>query len=299
MNIPFGILRDILAVFDRRELIILSDTTRRFNGIIAKQFPTSPYLVFPFLNYSDDNKWFWSADVTILNFEDEYQDKLTQALSKKQIAQMRSSKFLRFTETCFVADRNPVEMLSPISHVWENGILWIISNRYLRSLEFVTMVKTSHVLGLEIPGALRMLPHLLQSQCHHVAVYDMANNPARKLPLLDIVNFLFHPNHSEDVDCSYFPIRYLHISIRFPLKRQFYDEIFHSVKQKFLSTLNQTNFLLRITHKKALNWTQAEDFNLDHPLSSKKLCFRILNGKSLTLSSLSDQYLFLLNNIIE
>ncbi|KAI1699029.1 hypothetical protein Ddc_18768 [Ditylenchus destructor] len=287
MSIPvlyFGLQRDIFALFNRPELSRISETNRRVNAIIEKHFVSSPRLTIDYLHYKN-GVWKWSDDVDF----NESEDKLEAAaspMSDSQIAQLPTSKFLRFKELKFIFYKGcPLEVLKAHQHLWEDSRLRIVAMDFWCSSELASIVNTSHDLLLLVPGAFDVLPQLIRGNINHVAVLDLGFTPdssnavvastnvdsivnyTKQLPLDDINNFLFN-NACKNDQCSPF-----HLNITTTYMPTYWQEIVDSIKQKFLKAPDPSEFCFVISGQ--FNWPQAHDWTLRHGHSKKELRFRI------------------------
>ncbi|KAI1703508.1 hypothetical protein DdX_14841 [Ditylenchus destructor] len=237
MSLPrvhFGMQFDIFALFSRPELGQISKTNRRFNAIIEKHFATSPYLVLGSLHYND-GKWKWSTNVLNFAFENlsvGAPGVTTLPMSDSQIAQLPFSKFLLFKYSKFIFKNtsNAIVVLKPHSHLWKNGRLVVSMKKFMRSMEFASIVNTSKHLTLVVPGALRILSELLRGKCKHLVITDPSNNPTKQLPINDITNFFFSKSETEAQPSC------LAIKTRYSPKHQLEKEIISGFGQKFLTS---------------------------------------------------------------
>ncbi|KAI1702575.1 hypothetical protein Ddc_17000 [Ditylenchus destructor] len=239
----FGLLRDIFAHFNRPELSQISETNRRVNAIIEKHFASSPLLIFEYVHYKN-GVWKWID--TALNDQVE-----AWPMSDSQIAQLPTSKFLRFKisnfnffENKFKAimnlifkkrnpaqwimsfmfkQRSPLEMLKAHQHLWEGGLLRIFAMDFWCSKELASIVNTSHNLLLLAPGAFDVLPQLIRGSSKHIAVDDFGFIP-------HISNAVVHINtHVDSI-------------LNSEVMNSIFDWIFNYTKQLPLDDIN--NFLL-------------------------------------------------------
>ncbi|KAI1707135.1 hypothetical protein Ddc_14969 [Ditylenchus destructor] len=284
--------REIFAFMDRRQLSRIFETNRRFNAIIARYFRNAPYLVLPYLKCAGDIKWKWSPNESIFNLKRDERSAQASDLSDIQISQLANTKFLRFQRSSLKFDCIPIRMLTTIKHLWDNNRLFIKSEKYLRSTSFASIVNNCHDLQLNIPGSTRMLPQLLRGNSKAIKIIDKANNPARQLPLDDILDFLFQPDISEakiirmsERGFQYWVKPSLIINTRFPLKREIYGKVIEGIKQKFLAIQDQTNFGICIYHGDRLSTTQVLNNCLEHPNDNKKLNYRVYKTDCFSLFS--------------
>ncbi|KAI1703564.1 hypothetical protein Ddc_16491 [Ditylenchus destructor] len=318
MSIPallLGLQLDIFALFNRPELSRISETNRRVNAIIEKHFASSPRMIFDYLHYKN-GVWKCLANAN-LGESDEALEAAALPISDSQIAQMPTSKFLRFKLSQFDFDggkymnfyvlmnfvfknRNPVqsrimnsifkqrssiEVLKAHKHLWEGGRLCIFAMDFWCSNELADLVNTSHDLDLLVPGALDVLPQLIQGSSKHIAVADadFTNigsgnivvdsiagwifNYTKQLSLDDISNFMLDSLCRND-QCSPFNLR---ICTNYMPK--YCQEVVDSIKQKFLETPDPSEFRFEIIG--IMDWPQAHDWTLDHPHKNKELRFKI------------------------
>ncbi|KAI1708131.1 hypothetical protein DdX_12079 [Ditylenchus destructor] len=278
---------DIFALFNRPELSRISQTNRRFNAIIENHFATSPYSVQGHLNYFD-GEWKWSTnalpDSTNTTVIATALLQLSR-MSKNQIAQLSTAKFMRFKETHLVSTKtNTVVGFQALKHLWDGGYLRVSIAKFLRSMDFAGIVNTCSQLFLNVPGSNRVLSGVLQGKSQHIYLIDQANNPTKQLPIIDIVSFLFKDS---DKDNSNPQKTTLIIETRYSPNYQLYEEVVQSIKQKFLESSRPPIFQFAKLYKRAMDWPQAHDFTLDHPHCDKKLRFLIADqiGFSLTCST--------------
>ncbi|KAI1708075.1 hypothetical protein DdX_12020 [Ditylenchus destructor] len=290
-------IREMFTFINRRQLSRISETNRRFNAIIVRYFRTAPYLVLPYLKCTGDVKWKWSPNESIFNLKRDERSAKASDLSAVQISQLANSKFLRFKRTSLNFDRIPIRMLTAIKHLWNNGRLFIKSGKYLRSTSFANIVNNCHDLQLNIPGSTRMLQQLLRGNSKAIKLIDKNNNPARQLPLDDILDFLFQPDISEAkiIRMSAKGFQYwvkpsLIVNMRFPLKREIYGKVIDGIKEKFLAIQDQTNFGICIYHGDRLSTTQVLNYCLEHPNDNKKLNYRVYKTDCFSLFSHPKRY---------
>ncbi|KAI1706809.1 hypothetical protein DdX_12803 [Ditylenchus destructor] len=237
MSIPpllLGLQLDIFALFHRSELSRISETSRRVNAIISKHFASSPRLIFDYLHY-ENGVWKWSDVVDLNESEDELGAAAT-LMSDNQIAQLATSKFLRFKLSIFNFDdgngikfyyfmnfvfktRNPVPWImnsifkrrSSIEvlkvglmvycfahkHLWEGSRLRIVAVGFWCSTELTSIVNTSHNLALMVPGAVDMLPQLFCGNTKHIAVGDLDFTPDSSENIVVITMVAFILNYTK------------------------------------------------------------------------------------------------------
>ncbi|KAI1702863.1 hypothetical protein Ddc_16827 [Ditylenchus destructor] len=143
MTIPalhLGLQVDIFALFNRPELSRISETNRRVNAIIEKSpFASSPRMVFDYVFYKSNGEWKWSDDVDLNG----YMHVLANAaspMSDSQIAQLSTSKFLRFRRSDFIFDEEyPLDLLEvgQFKASLENNITIVVFRRFPYSLNEV------------------------------------------------------------------------------------------------------------------------------------------------------------------
>ncbi|KAI1697276.1 hypothetical protein Ddc_19811 [Ditylenchus destructor] len=240
MTLPglhLGLQVDIFALFNRPELSRISETNRRVNAIIEKHFASSPRLVFDYVYYksvgSSIREWKWSADFNIDGDMGELDTHTAPPMSDSQIAQLSTSKFLRFRRSDFYFDKEyPLDLLEAHKHLWIDSRLTVFATDFWRSTELpqlASLVNTSHDLCLLVPGALDMLSNLFLGSVKHIHIEDAcfpldssnANtiadsifNYTKQLPVNDITNFLFNNACGND-QCRRF---HLKISTRYTPK---------------------------------------------------------------------------------
>ncbi|KAI1706799.1 hypothetical protein DdX_12791 [Ditylenchus destructor] len=292
-SLPLGLQRGVFAHFNRHELGRISETNRRFNTVIEQHNDTLPYLVYDYLHYKNGVwKWLPNAD---LGKTDDALEAATLTMSDSQIAQLPTSKYLRFRRTYFERfhfnGRNvmngfmmpvsnilfhgrvfihvifiPLEALKTHNHLWEGHRLSVNIKKFSPSMEFANMVNTCDDLIVKAPGAIQMLPQLLR-KCKHVKIVDTTENSMDHLPVTDIINFLFdrlHGNHSD--------FHHLAFVTHYELQSKHFAAIMGGIGQKFLETRQHPMFLFEVEGSD-LNWTEVRNYTLEHPHSDKKLWF--------------------------
>ncbi|KAI1703099.1 hypothetical protein Ddc_16693 [Ditylenchus destructor] len=283
MTIPglhLGLQVDIFALFNRPELSRISETNRRVNAIIEKHFASSPRLVFDYVFYKSIG-WKWSDDADLNQFIGMLGD-TASPMSDSQIAQMPTSKFLRFRRSDFYFDKEyPLDLLEAHKHLWIGGRLTVFAPDFWRSTElpqFASLVNTSHDLHMYVPGALDMLSNLFLGSVKHIEIsdacfpHDSSNanrlvdsifNYTKQLPVVEITNFLFNNACRKD-QC-----RRMHLNISTKYTPKYCEKVVDSIKQKFLNTTDPSEFYFHMSGP--TGFPLASNWILDHTDSEKKL----------------------------
>ncbi|KAI1701678.1 hypothetical protein DdX_15931 [Ditylenchus destructor] len=293
--VPFGILYETLKYFNRRELVLLSEVTNRFHQIVEKHFGKAPYLRFAFLYYSYKNGLKWFPDDYFLYLTQE--DKESQALdmSLKQSSKLPTTMYLRFHASRFIFNENPMALLNATSHLWQKGalsveIVW--DGQYgtgcslAPSTELIALIWNCHSLWFEFDGCLTTFTELLRNNnLAFISFIDKAYDPAKPLPLEEIMSFLFKIPNTEHPSQE----NHLAIQTKPAPNTQNYVEIVRNVREKFFDTWDPSIFNLTLLHTGRLEWNNERNFVLDHCRVKKRIHFEIYpNADSRTLAQPSE-----------
>ncbi|KAI1706797.1 hypothetical protein DdX_12789 [Ditylenchus destructor] len=316
MSIPpllLGLQLDIFALFNRSELSRISETSRRVNAIISKHFVSSPRLIFDYLHYKN-GVWKWSDNADLAGSEDELGAAAT-LMSDNQIAQLATSKFLRFKLSIFNFDdgngikfyyfmnfvfktrnpvpwimsfifkqRSPLEVLKEHKHLWEGSRLRIFALNFWCSTELASIVNTSHDLHLLVPGAFDVLPQLIQGNSKHIAVIDigLTSVSSERMVVNTISNWIFNYTKLPLDDIGNF---LLHNSCRNDKCSSFHLKIGTASMPKYcqgvVDSIKQ-RFIKTPDPSEFYfdmysvdDWPQEQDWTLGHPHSNKELRLKV------------------------
>ncbi|KAI1712379.1 hypothetical protein Ddc_12418 [Ditylenchus destructor] len=281
-----GIVRDIFALFTRSEIAQLTEASRRYKALIESEFATSPCVIVAYLHFQD-GQWRWSTHAPASNQSLDDLRTSAQPMPLRKIAQLTSSKFLRFKHSDFVFTYcNPMDVIWESKHLFQNGGLRIEHEACGKNFKCLTEVgdriNMGHYLHLSVPGSLKVLSQILSGSFNHISIKDNANNTAKQLPVAHVVDFLFRARYGP---CQCSEPTSLVVSTHRAPKCEFYEEIISAIEKKFLATSEPPNFGFAKYHKGKMNWPEARDFTLDHPNSAMKLHLTIHKGNSFSLTS--------------
>ncbi|KAI1702830.1 hypothetical protein DdX_15258 [Ditylenchus destructor] len=314
LTLYFGLKLNILALFNRAELSRISQTNRCFNAIIEKHFASSPLYILNYIQYSN-GVWKWS-DAPDITQNADILDAAALPMSDSQIAQLSTSKFLRFRLSDFLfgelsnlkvimisvfrlrntsivlkmasfllrsyfnfKQRKALKVLKAHKHLWEGYRLKLHTIEFWFSKEFLNLVSTSHYLRLWIPGSVDMLPQLLLGNCKHIilnSITDLSSDQLSAKPL-----------PMDDINNFLFhnSCRSYQNGLCIPFNLivfanylpEYCQEITDSIKQKFLETPHPSEFSFGIFHRGEIYWPHAQEWVLSHPHDNKELSFKIFD----------------------
>ncbi|KAI1713353.1 hypothetical protein Ddc_11904 [Ditylenchus destructor] len=259
------VLFEILHFFDRKQMCRLELVNGLFRRLINhKTFCTKPLIVLNVLEYNHEcNKWTVSIErnATKTHFD----------------IHTDFPKFLRFNFTnIYEVQSLPFDVLRSASHLWEGRQLLIRwDHRFMPTPEFGKMISLSK--GCNLPlvhGSAHILPKILDGNCERVAISDSQLVPFGKLPLEDVINFLFNPSNG---------FRYLRIyngTLASSRRRQTREinmqpalsQFLEMAKQRFLRTNTPLQFKFEWGHSyyAPSQWIDHQ-FNIRHPKINQHL----------------------------
>ncbi|KAI1707602.1 hypothetical protein Ddc_14754 [Ditylenchus destructor] len=256
LNIPFGLLYNVLTCFDRRELCLLRNVNHRHYTVIENKFGTTrPYLVFHMLYWAgDSSKW--------------------QPTSENQIEDIPfnrnlicDSKFVRFIySSAYASNRtNRDHTVRDISHVWENQyvrILYFLSSTW--NEEYSRIAATAKILDLNVKNSIPYLRQLTSGNCICLSLTEFRTLVVAELPWDHILDFLFKPN-TESIDIlAHNP---------FKCQRELVLDFLQHAKQKFLDTVAPIDFKFQFHSKNADNGFIFEGFLVRNQRTKQSLRF--------------------------
>ncbi|KAI1694329.1 hypothetical protein Ddc_22192 [Ditylenchus destructor] len=288
MTIPgfhLGLQLDIYALFNRPELSRISETNRRVNEIIEKS-SRLPRMVFDYVYYKSIGDWKCSDGYNIEGYINV--GAAATPMSDSQIAQLSTSKFLRFRHSEFMfAKENPLDMLEAHKHLWIDNRLTVLATDFWCSTklpQLASLVNTSHNLNMFVPGALDMLSNLFLGSITDINIIDNCfpvigsnsrttadsiSNYTKQLPVDDINNFLFNKV------CIIDQCRPFRLKIKTNYTPENCQKVVDSIKEKFLDTPDPAEF--HFTMSRPTGWL-LENWTLEHKHSKKELhyiCSRV------------------------
>ncbi|KAI1697934.1 hypothetical protein DdX_18209 [Ditylenchus destructor] len=222
-----------------------------------------PLLQFDFLEYSG-TKWKCRPGCAI--DDGTLSSEIIWALQNDFFELLTNEKYIRFEETSINADHNLMEDLQLISHVWKDQRLFITMKNFAPSAEFARLINTVHTLELGLPGCIKILPELLESNITCISVTDLTTSPGHNFSLELILDHLFKPVGSSPNNEA----RYFEIYTR-PQKAVWYDEIVHGFKQRFLESPNPPAFRFVKNHLGMIKWRNAKNFTLYNEAGTKRM----------------------------
>ncbi|KAI1702574.1 hypothetical protein Ddc_16999 [Ditylenchus destructor] len=307
MSIPvlhFGLQRDIFALFNRPELSRISETNRRVNAIIEKHFTSSPRLIFDYVHYKN-GVWKWLAN-TDLGETDATLEAAASPMSDSQIAQLKTSKYLRFRRFHF-NDQDEITgfrmlawnimyqiIFNPLETVLETVLVTVLNffrkrtktpqeeleaHNHLWEGQRLSINITNFTPSTEFASTVNTCHDLvfkapgalrmlsqLLRKSMHIKIDDTTENSTDQLPVAEIINFLLRRLHGDLSD-----FHHLALVTHYELQYQHFAAIMDGIRQKFLETQQPPMFLFEVEGSD-LNWPHTHTYTLEHP-SDKKLWF--------------------------
>ncbi|KAI1712297.1 hypothetical protein Ddc_12534 [Ditylenchus destructor] len=257
LNIPFGLLYNVLTCFDRRELCLLRDVNHRYYTVIEKKFgTTSPYLVFDELYMSS---WAWKP-----NSEKQTED---IPFNRNLIC---DSKFVRFKYSFAFTDHIN-NIVRDISHIWENQHVNMLCFSSVWDEKYSRIAGTAKILGLDAINSIPYLRQLTSGNCVRLSLRDRCDTlVVAELPWNHILDFLFKPN-TEIID--------IRAKNPFKCQRELVLDFLQHVKQKFLDTVTPIDFKFQFRSDTADNGFIFEDFLVENQRTKQSLRFHSTDKK--------------------
>ncbi|KAI1709161.1 hypothetical protein Ddc_13998 [Ditylenchus destructor] len=224
ISLPEETLSNVLNFVNRKSLCVLRGVNHRLNSLISRDFSKTPLLVYKDLLYQD------------IDFRG------LQVLWEKGpmpfevFEQLAHSKFVRFDRSSIICSSHfSAETILPISHVWENGKLFI--SWYGDSMPtpelFRAFGQSKEVKVSECDGALAYLQDFVSGNCVSVRIRDLSSAELSSIPWTSIVEFLLRPDMERKelhiVSKKYPPIEECHAFVT-------------SLKERFSTADYQVNF---------------------------------------------------------
>ncbi|KAI1697449.1 hypothetical protein Ddc_19708 [Ditylenchus destructor] len=253
LNIPFGLLYNVLTCFDRRELCLLRNVNQRHYTVIENKFGTTrPYLVFDNLITGGDlRRWKPTSEG---QFED-------MPFNHNLIC---DSKFVRFKHSSVYV--SGFTNYTVRSHVWENQHVNIrCSPLYDWDEKYSRIAATAKILDLNAENSIPYLRQLTSGNCIRLSLTERSDTlVVAELPWDHILDFLFKPN-TESID--------IRAQNPFKCQRELVLDFLQHAKQKFLDTVAPIDFKFQFHSNTADNGFIFEDFLVWNQRTKQSLRF--------------------------
>ncbi|KAI1717428.1 hypothetical protein DdX_07175 [Ditylenchus destructor] len=184
--------RAILALFDRCDLLKLSNVTRQFRSIINSGFSKAPHFFCKsdvlFYRKNNDN---WVFHISSSNHIE---------ISPEFLEQLYEWKFLRFPECTFYipSTSDAMNIMPKLAHLWQDCHLVIHCLQFAPTVDLARLITTPLKLELTCrfdDNTDMVLEELLTGNCKHIYVKEISSvqQISVQLPVENMKNFLLKP----------------------------------------------------------------------------------------------------------
>ncbi|KAI1733334.1 hypothetical protein Ddc_02261 [Ditylenchus destructor] len=258
-----GILRDVFSFHTRRDVLKLSPTCRRFNGVIENDLAYSaPYIVMSCLWYTKYAQTFYdSAGVYEWRWDVSCGGALLSKMPEEVIAKLPSAKFVRFKNVniSLHSVANPLDLLEAIKHVWKGYSLTVFGESDMPWMELAGLISVASpaLIYLNGNGSFAAVEKLirLKNGPDWIDVKDETKGQtARDIPIVDIVDFLCRP-------LSVKACRWLKIWSSEALNEGKGNEIIEAIEKKFVNSKKPIAFMCSWMTVLSLNSLLSRSWN--------------------------------------